>query len=84
MNQLKKERKVGVRSTKNITRQVAQQAILSNVMSATDSQLEGMLLEIADDFSNFHIVSEITEEEKENDPYRNITDICNFPYKDRY
>lgn len=75
---------MGVRSTKNITRQVAQQAILSHVMSATDSELEGMLLEIADDFSNFNIVYKITEEEKENDPYYNITDVCNFPYKDRY
>jgi hypothetical protein len=53
-------------------------------MSATDSELEGMLLEIADDFSNFNIVYKITEEEKENDPYYNITDVCNFPYKDRY
>lgn len=75
---------MGVRSTKNITRQVAQQVILSHVMSATDSQLKEMLEAVADDFSNFNIVYEITEEEKENDPYYNITDVCNFPYKDRY
>ena len=75
---------MGVKSTKNITRTIAQQAILSAVMRATDSQLEEMLEAISDDYSNFAIVYEITEEEKENDPYYNITDVCNFPYKDRY
>ena len=73
---------MGVKSTKNITKAVAQQAILSAVMKATDSQLEEMLEAIADDYSNFRIVYEITEEEKENDPYYNIDDVGFFPYKD--
>ena len=55
---------MGVKSTKNITRTIAQQAILSAVMRATDSQLEEMLEAISDDYSNFAIVYEITEEEK--------------------
>jgi len=72
---------MGIRSTKNITRVVAQQAILSHVMKATDSQLEEMLLETADDFSNFRIVHKI-EDLNEERSYFNITDVGSFTYKE--